>query len=60
MHAIDNAQAAKPILFIMSARVTGQRPEMQVNLIFNDRQLVEQEISGKYEGSVEVMYSVRP
>jgi hypothetical protein len=25
MHAIDNAQAAKPILFIMSARVTGQR-----------------------------------
>jgi hypothetical protein len=44
----------------MITRITGQRPEMQVNLIFNDRQLVEQEISGKYEGSVEVIYSVRP
>jgi hypothetical protein len=26
----------------------------------NDRQLVEQEISGQYKGSVEVMYSQRP
>ena len=26
----------------------------------NDRQLVEQEVSGKYKGSVEIMYSVRP
>jgi hypothetical protein len=45
---------------LLYREVKGFPPSPNKIIEINDRQLVEQEASGKYKGSVETMYSVRP
>ena len=45
---------------LLYREVKGFSPSPNRITEINDRQLVEQEVSGKYKGSVEIMYSVRP
>jgi hypothetical protein len=45
---------------LLYRKVKGFPPSPNKIIEINDRQFAEQEVSGKYKGSVEIMYSVRP